>query len=697
MNRRTIVHLLIMTILVLTTMIHCEKDPAAPERDNPFDPKNVQTGGDPFQLTAKIAGGGITLEWTKPNFSDLQSFKIYRSENENSGYSELGTTTASKTDYVDKTIQNGHSYWYLITVVNSEGKETSRTNTAAVNIKTEPVLVINGGAQYAPSKNVSLTILAISATQMMLANNADFSGAVWETYATSKNWTLPAGEGQKIVYMKVKYDSTESSTVNYNITLDTTPPTIVLSVSPDSGITSETDFQFNPTGSSDNLAPAEDLQVRYDYENDGSYDTEWEQLLISNFQFPTGGGDKTVKMQLKDGAGWEVETTKVIFVNTRPQASFTAIMDNSNYKLWHFDASASSDYEDGENIEYRWDFDGDGSWDTGWQAQDTISYEFADYGQYNTKLEVRDQNGLSNQTVVVVVVVVVVEPLVEMVLVSGGTFTMGDTWGDGDSDELPTHSVTVNSFYMGTYEITNAQVVEIYNWALGQGKITVSSSTVQNAEGNSQELLDLDDGDCQISYNGSQLVVDAGKENYPAIEISWYGAAALCNYLSEKEGLTLVYDLSNWTANWNANGYRLPTEAEWEYAAKGGANGNYTKYSGSDNPDDVAWYWDNSNASGNSNLYNGHGTLPVGTKQANELGIYDMSGNVWEWCWDWYASDYYSSSPSDNPKGPSSGSFRVLRGGSWYFYAGRVRAADRSVSYPSDSDYVIGFRLVRTF
>jgi len=287
--------------------------------------------------------------------------------------------------------------------------------------------------------------------------------------------------------------------------------------------------------------------------------------------------------------------------------------------------------------------------------------------------------------------------LVEMIYVAGGTFQMGDTWGDGGSDEKPVHTVAVNSFYMGKYEVTNAQVVDVFNWALAQGKITASSSTVKNTEGNQHELLDLDDGDCQISYNGSQLYVENNYDNYPVIEISWYGAAAFCNYLSEREGLTPVYDLSNWSANWSANGYRLPTEAEWEYAAKGGANGNNTKYSGSNNVDAVAWYWDNSNATGNSNLYNGHGTLPIGTKQANELGIYDMSGNVYEWCWDWYDYYYYSNSPQDNPKGPSSGSRRVLRGGSWAIDAYYVRVASRFSHDPDDAyrdGY--GFRLLRT-
>ncbi|MBD3224688.1 MAG: SUMF1/EgtB/PvdO family nonheme iron enzyme [Caldithrix sp.] len=179
------------------------------------------------------------------------------------------------------------------------------------------------------------------------------------------------------------------------------------------------------------------------------------------------------------------------------------------------------------------------------------------------------------------------EPM-DMVFVEGGTCTMGDTWGDGQSDETPTHEVTLSSFYMGQYEITNAQAAEVFNWALDQGKVNADSSTVQNAVGDPQELLDLDDDEWQISYDGSQLIAYSGKESHPVIEISWYGAVAFCNYLSEREGLTSGYNLNDWSCNWSANGYRLLTEAEWEYAARGGQKSRGYKYAGSNNADDVA-------------------------------------------------------------------------------------------------------------
>ena len=246
---------------------------------------------------------------------------------------------------------------------------------------------------------------------------------------------------------------------------------------------------------------------------------------------------------------------------------------------------------------------------------------------------------------------------------------MGDTRGQGYEDELPTHTVTLNSFYIGKYEVTQAEYSQY------------------------------------MPNPGWESIYGLG-DNYPAYYVSWYAVLKYCNLRSIAEGLTPCYTINgstnpaNWGAvptsnnstwnsaicNWNANGYRLPTEAEWEYAARGATNNPDYLYSGSDDINAVAWYESNS----------GQISHPVGTKAPNGIGTYDMSGNVYEWCWDWYGYGYYSSSPQNNPTGPASGSFRVTRGGGWGFSASYCRVANRGCSDPDGSGSYIGFRLCRS-
>jgi formylglycine-generating enzyme required for sulfatase activity len=263
-----------------------------------------------------------------------------------------------------------------------------------------------------------------------------------------------------------------------------------------------------------------------------------------------------------------------------------------------------------------------------------------------------------------------VNVMVEMIQIPGGSFQMGSN--SDYSNEQPVHTVTLSSFNMGKYEVTQEQ------WIAVMGN-NPSSFTSSPASGEVQSKR-------------------------PVERVSWYDTLVFCNKLSMMEGLSPAYRISgstdpaNWetvpTSNnstWNAvqivvgsNGYRLPTEAQWEYAARGGngSPGNYT-YSGSDTVGDVAWY------SGNS----GNKTHEVGKKAPNGLGLYDMSGNVWEWCWDWYGS--YPSGAQTDPVGADSGSYRVYHGGSWGDPAEYSRSAFRGYGYPFNWYDAIGFRLVR--
>ena len=218
----------------------------------------------------------------------------------------------------------------------------------------------------------------------------------------------------------------------------------------------------------------------------------------------------------------------------------------------------------------------------------------------------------------------------DMIAVEGGTFTMGATAeqaSDAYSDEKPTHQVTLSSYYIGKTEVT-------------------------------QELWQAVMGSNPSGFSGANLPVE---------KVSWEDCQIFIAILNE---LTGKY-------------FRLPTEAEWEYAARGGSKSQGYKYSGSNTVDDVAWYPSNSSSK----------THPVATKAPNELGIYDMSGNVLEWCRDWYSSSYYSSSSQYNPTGPASGSRRVYRGGSWGSSARLCRVSYRDYNGPSYSFYNLGLRL----
>jgi formylglycine-generating enzyme required for sulfatase activity len=236
---------------------------------------------------------------------------------------------------------------------------------------------------------------------------------------------------------------------------------------------------------------------------------------------------------------------------------------------------------------------------------------------------------------------------IETVFVQGGTFMMGSPDDGTDySAEHPQHAVTLDSFYIGKYEVTKAQFAAFLN---AQGNQTEGGVT----------WYDTGSSYARIDYINNQFVPEAGFENHPVIEVTWYGARAYATWV----------------------GGRLPTEAEWEYAARGGNQSQGYTYSGSNDINAVAWYYTVST------------THLVGTKQGNELGLYDMSGNVWEWCNDWYSSTYYSTSPQNNPQGPDTGSYHLLRGGSWHYDANYCRVADRSYYHPVGSNYYYGFRV----
>ena len=314
---------------------------------------------------------------------------------------------------------------------------------------------------------------------------------------------------------------------------------------------------------------------------------------------------------------------------------------------------------DGTITKYEYRKDG-GSWTSNGTSK---SYTWSGYFEGSHTFEVRAQDNkgaysepvewnftYSTGTVVVG----------EMVLVEGGTFMMGDEFGDLEGWCRPVHQVTLTyDFEIGKYEVT----FEEY------------------------------DAFCDDTGRSKPGDEGWGRGTRPVINVSWWDAIAYCNWLSEKNGLPKAYDNSGNLLDASDNvttditkvvGYRLPTEAEWEYAARGGKHHSTYKYSGSDNVDEVAWHLNNS----------GGKTHEVGQKLPNVLGIYDMSGNVWEWCSDWYGN--YSSSAQTNLYNSTAGSDRVYRGGSCYANAVYTRVAYRDGASPTSTSFTLGFRICRT-
>lgn len=267
----------------------------------------------------------------------------------------------------------------------------------------------------------------------------------------------------------------------------------------------------------------------------------------------------------------------------------------------------------------------------------TVSHQYSQAGSYVVKLF-----GLPPDTIPQRIVDTAFGIRMELVYVKGGTFRMGATPEQGSAAhdrEKPVHEVTLDGFYIGRFEVTQGQ------WE------AVMGTTVK-------QQRDLTNSNYSLSGVG---------DDYPMYYVSWKEAVAFCDSLSARTGRK----------------HRLPTEAEWEYAARGGQQSDGTKYAGSNTIGNVAWYYTNSFSK----------THPVGQKQPNGLELYDMSGNALEWCSDLYGD--YNEDVTHNPQGPSSGSGgRVYRGGSWLNYERECRVSSRIAAFPDYRDNLLGFRVV---
>ena len=376
---------------------------------------------------------------------------------------------------------------------------------------------------------------------------------------------------------------------------------------------------------------------------------------------PSSAGEYTVTCTVSDGTDTDVEN-RIITVteipNAKPVINFLTAEPDTVFILGTSDLTCSASDPEGDPLTFMWSctdgyINGTDSVET-WTAPETLA---------PCVLTCAVSDGMNTVTRTKTIYI-----KDNTKLIQGGSFDMGDNLGEGDPDELPMHNVTLSDFRIGIYEVTQSE------WARFMPSYT----------------YDYGEGD-----------------DYPVYNVTWYDILVYCNKRSIASGLTPCYSISGTTdpdlwgavpavsdSVWNsaecdrmADGYRLPTESEWEYAARGGINwtDNY-RYSGGDAIDDYGWYI--------GNYIPGDFSHPAGDKTPNKLGLYDMSGNVFEWCWDRYGN--YTSDSLTDPSGPDVGDNRVMRGGYWNSDAGECRVSFRFSYLPeSTPDYYGGFRIVR--
>ena len=308
-----------------------------------------------------------------------------------------------------------------------------------------------------------------------------------------------------------------------------------------------------------------------------------------------------------------------------------------------FDASASFN-KSGDSLSFRWDWENDGTWDTPFSDEGLVTHSYDSLGYKRIRMEAKGSSGASGTTSREIFVTVASK---EMISIPAGEFVMGSPEGVGNDDEHPQHRVYLDDFLIGKYEVTTSQYAEFLN-AIGM-----------DSDGNRFINMEI----AAIRIKDQVYRVIKGREDHPMVGVSWYGAKAY--------------------AEWE--GGRLATEAEWEKAARG--------------KDEREWPWGDLWDAGKCNSWESgvQGTAPVGSfpTGASPYGLNDLAGNVYEWLADWYQADYYRISPPRNPKGPDSGTFRVLRGGSWVEFAQGCRATFRFGQLPDSADSDTGFRIAR--
>ena len=529
----------------------------------------------------------------------------------------------------------------------------------------------------------------------LILPNSTSAGCGWGYAYIPPSWTPPSGPGTYKLWFAVctGCDSNDEScvrtcSVGWDAQLEILPPpTLSASVVADGQIQRSTIKDISAQFSIDVTVDSNALSITgfshgltnlagviFDY-NSASYTATWRlnQSLPDDWYIATLNSSK-----IFNSIGYNLDGNRDGIGGDDATFVFNRLFGDVN-------GDGIVDYDDFFSFASRWL---NTPSNTGLDIDDNNSINFSDFASFANRWSI------STQTIP------------KVVLIPAGEFDMGDHYDVGGPEEKPLHLVYVNSFYMSQYEITNQQYCDYLNYSFLQDFIEVRDGTVYAVDG-IESYCDTTESFSysRISFDGNAFTVVPGKKKHPMVCVSWYGAAAFCNWMSEQEGFLTCYDLLSWACDFSKNGYRLPTEAEWEYAARGSLR--YYKFPWGNDIDGSKANYQYSGDSYESGplpyttpvgYYNGS-QVPTGPDMANGYGLYDIAGNVWEWCNDWYDSSYYSVSSYDNPTGPISGGEHVLRGGSWHdtesFTGAYCRVAARIGTHSTHQERHFGFRIVR--
>jgi formylglycine-generating enzyme required for sulfatase activity len=556
--------------------------PATPDTTPPAQP----TG-----LIALAGDGLVELSWTANTEQDLAGYNIYRSTGD---YAQINTTLITTTSYTDNSVTNGTAYNYVVTALDDSGNESVRSDEAAAT-----------PGQTKGSINVT---------------------------------SVPAGATITIG------DAITGQVTPYTFT-GMAPATYIISVS-----------------------------------------------LEGYSSSPSSIGVEVLAGQTMNAAF----TLTEIVTNQTPTACFDINPTSGTTDLmFSFDAGCSYDEEDRDNLRYRWDWEDDGTWDTDWSGTDTATHQFSTGGIYTIRLEVIDSDDAIDSTTKTATVSEVLTIVGGMVRIPAGSFIMGDTF-DAESESLPTRTVNLDAYWMDQHEVTNAEFAASLNWANAQRYLENSSGGTYSGgyvyvDGTA--ILHIGNTDCRIGYSDNNFTTEsAAFETHPVVQVNWYGAAMYCNWLSQQERKTPCYNTTSWECNFSADGFRLPTEAEWEKAAA------HDPLKGGDNKRRYPWgdIWD-SNKCNNDQIIGQTTNVGAYPDGKSYYECYDMAGNAAEWCYDW-SQDNYSGfpDPDNNPTGPATGIQRIMRGGGWINGDKYCSSAFRDLYYPTDAFKHRGFRVAKS-